>query len=179
MTSERGARLRSFFMRLGGPIMRQRCSLWREERGDALVEMALVVSFVLFPMLVGTVELGMIVFDSIEISNAAHAGAMYGMMSSTYAANSTGITTAAQSEAPEFGTNLGVTTSVYYACSLALGGTQYSTQSAANTGCTGTSNHSLEFVKVLTSATVTPPIRCPGLPTTFTLRGFSSMEVEH
>jgi Flp pilus assembly protein TadG len=156
----------------------QRCNCLRiEERGDALVETALVISFILFPMLVGTVELGSMVYDSIEIANAAHAGAMYGMMSTTYAASTSGITTAAQGEAPEFGTSLGVSTSVYYACSLALGGTEYATASAANAACTGTSNHSLEFVKVSTSATVSPPIFCPGLPSTFTLRGFSSMEV--
>jgi Flp pilus assembly protein TadG len=164
--------------------LRGRCSsfvmrfrFWREDRGDALVEVALIVSLVLFPMLVGIVELGITVFDSIEISNAAHAGAMYGMISSTYAANSTGITTAAQAEAPEFNTALGVAPSIFYVCSSSIGGTQYSTQTAANTACTGASNHSLEFVQVSTSATITPAIRCPGLPNSFILRGYSAMEV--
>lgn len=153
--------------------------LWREDRGDALVEMALVISMVLFPLLVGTVELGVLVYDSIEIANAAHAGAMYGMMSSTYAANSTGIQSAAQGEASDFNSSLGVQSSVYFACSSAPAGTQYSTQSTATAGCTGSSNHSLQFVKVTTSATISPPIRCPGLPTSLTLRGSSVMEVSN
>jgi Flp pilus assembly protein TadG len=150
----------------------------REETGSALVELSLGVYLLLVPMLIGTVEMGTMMFDSIEVSNAAHAGAMYGMMGSTYAADSTDIQKAAQGEASDFGTNLTVTPTVYYACSSALGGTQYSTQSAATTACTGNGNHPLEFIQVATSTTVTPPIRCPGLASSFTLVGSSIMEVE-
>jgi Flp pilus assembly protein TadG len=152
--------------------------LWREESGNALVEMAMCVSFIVMPMLLGTVALGCMTYTSIEVSNAAHAGAMYGMMSSTFAANSSGITSAAQNEAADLGTNLSVTPTVYYACASAVGGTQYSSQSAASSACTGGSNHSLEFIQVVTSTTVTSPIKCPGLPSTYTLVGTSVMEVE-
>lgn len=150
----------------------------REDSGSALVEMALSISLIGTPLLVGTMELGTMMFNSIEVSNAAHAGAAYGMMSSTFAANSAGIIAAAQGEAVDFGTNLSVTPTVYYACSQSLAGTQYSTLTAANAACTGSLNHSLEFVQVNTSATVAPPIRCPGLPATYTLVGESVMEVE-
>lgn len=152
--------------------------LWREESGNALVETAMCVSFLVMPLLLGTVALGGMTYTSIEVSNAAHTGAMYGMMSSTFAADSTGIVTAARAEAPDLGTNLAVTPTVYYACSSSVGGTQYSTQAAANSSCTGGSNHSLEFIQVVTSATVTSPIRCPGLPASYTLVGTSVMEVE-
>ena len=64
---------------------------------------ALCMSIFGLPLLVGTVELGTMMFSSIEVTNAAHAGAAYGMISATFAADSSGIITAAQGEAAEFG----------------------------------------------------------------------------
>jgi Flp pilus assembly protein TadG len=165
-------------------LCRRVCNQWtrskflREERGNALIEMALCMSLLGMPLLVGTVEIGGMTYTSIEVSNAANAAAMYGMISSTFAANSSGMTTAAQNEASDLGTNLVVTPNVYFACSNAIGGTQYTTQSAANTACNSGTNHALEFVQVSTSVRVTPPIRCPGLPATYTLTGSSTMEVQ-
>ena len=156
----------------------RRVRFLREDRGDAMVEMALCISILGMPLLVGTVEMGSLFYTSIEVSNAAHAGAMYGMISSTFAANSSGIITAAQSEASDLGSGMTVTPTVYYACSGSIGGMQYSTQSAASSACTGSSNHSLEFIQVITTASIKPPIHCPGLPTTFSLVGTSVMEVE-
>jgi Flp pilus assembly protein TadG len=158
--------------------MATRCSGLGGECGNALVELALVFALLGIPMLLGTVEMGFVVYDSVEITNAANAGALYGMQNATDAASSAGIKTAAQAEAPEFGTKLTVTPTTFYVCTSAVGGTQYSTASQATAKCTGTGNHALEFLQVLTSATATPPVHCPGLPTTFTLGGTSVMEVE-
>jgi Flp pilus assembly protein TadG len=154
------------------------CGRLSDESGNALVELALVVPLVFVPLLLGTMELAQVVFDSIEVSNAAHAGASWGMMNSTSTSLSAGITTAAQGEAMDFGTNLTVTPTIYWACSAALGGTQYTSLSAATSACTGTSNHPLEMIQVFTSAAVTIPIRCPGIPSTFTLTGLSVTETE-
>jgi Flp pilus assembly protein TadG len=153
----------------------------RSECGSAVVELALICAFFAPPLLLGTGQMGILVYDSIEITNAAGAGATYGMQSSTYAANTSGIVTAAQTEATDFGAALSVTPSTYYACANALGGTQYtggSAQANANAGCTGTGNHALEFVKVTTSGTVTPSIHCPGLPASYTLAGAAVLEVQ-
>jgi len=168
----------SGFISFASPGFLLKARLWREESGNALVEMAMCVSFIVMPMLLGTVALGAMTYTSIEVSNAAHAGAMYGMMSSTFAADNSGIVSAAQNEATDLGTNLTVTPTAYYACSSAVGGTQYSSQSTASSACTGGTNHSLEFIQVVTSATVTSPIKCPGLPASYTLVGTSVMEVE-
>jgi Flp pilus assembly protein TadG len=158
---------------------RTSCQKMRRSDGNATVELALAFSFLLTPIMLGTAEVAFLVYDSIEITNAAHAGAMYGMISSTFAADSSGIQTAAQSEAADFGTNLTVTPNVYYACSASLGGTQYSTQSAAAAACpANASNHYLQFVQVNSSATITPPIQMVGLPKTWTLQGSSTMEVQ-
>jgi Flp pilus assembly protein TadG len=157
------------------------CVGLRRERGDALVELALVLSLLGVPLLIGTADMGFVVYDSIEVANAAHAAALYGMQSSTYAANSSGMIAAAQAEASDFGTALGVTPIPYYACSSAIGGTQYTgsnAQANATSACTGGTNHALEFVQVNTSVTVTPPIHLPGISKSFTVAGSSVMEVE-
>jgi Flp pilus assembly protein TadG len=153
-----------------------RCGILRSDSGSAMVELALVVAVLGMPLLVGTAQMGALIYDSIEVSDAANAGALYGMRSSTFAASSAAITTAAQADAPDFGTHLGVTPTAYWVCALAVTGTQYSSSSSAS--CTGTGNHALQFVQVNTSATVTPPIHWPGLPATYTLTGQSAMEVE-
>jgi len=153
----------------------------RGEAGGALIELALAVSVLGVPLLLGTAEMGLVVYDSIEVSDAANAGAMYGMQSPTYATNTSGMTTAAQADAADFGARLNVTPAWYYVCALAVGGTQYTganAQANATAACTGAGNHALEFVQVNTSATVTPAIHCPGLPQSFTLTGQSAMEVE-
>ena len=148
------------------------------QTGNALIELALILCFVGIPLLGGTSYCAMLMLNDIQISNAAHAGAVYGMRSSTFASDVTGMRTAALAEAPGFGANLTVTPTSFYVCSGALDGTQYPTQTAANTACTSGSSHSLQLVQVLVTASVTPPANLPGLPRTVTLNRVSVMEVE-
>ena len=160
---------------------RLRHRLIRGESGSALIELALVVGILGVPLLLGTAEMGILGYDSIEVADAANAGALYGMRSQVFAADNTDMTAAAQAEASDFGTNLGVTPSTYYVCASAVTGTQYTgtnAQANAQAACTGTNNHAIQLVQVNTSITVTPPVRCPGLPSSFTLHGTSVMEVE-
>jgi Flp pilus assembly protein TadG len=159
----------------------RQCHLLRDQSGSAVVELAIVVSLLGVPLLLGTGQMGLIVYDSIEVSNAAHVGAEYGMQSLTYASATSSIVAAARAEAADFGSSLTVTPTTYYACSLAAGGTQYTgtnAQANATAACTGGYNRALEFIQVNTSVAVTPLVRCPGLPTTYTLTGTSVMEVE-
>src|ERR1700739_3595037 len=94
-------------------------------------------------------------------------------------ADTTGIQKAAQAEAADFGTNVTVTPTSYYACSNAVDGTQYSTEAAASAVCpANASNHYLQFVKVVSSMNINPPVQCPGLPKTWTETGTSVMEVQ-
>ncbi len=154
----------------------------RDQKGSAVVELAVVISLLGVPLLLGTGQMGLIVYDSIEVSNAAYVGAEYGMQSLTFAANTSQITAAARAEASDFtGTTLTVTPTTYYACATAIGGTQYTgtnAQTNAVAACTGSGNRAVEFVKVATSAVVTTKVHCPGLPASFTLAGASVMEVE-
>jgi Flp pilus assembly protein TadG len=158
--------------------LRACCRRLRNDSGNSIVELALVLSLFGVPMLVGTAETAIVVYDSIEVSNAANAAASYGMLSSTNASDMPQIRAVAQAEASDLGNNLTATPTAYYACSSALDGTQYSSQSDAVNACTGAGNHPLEFIKVTTSASITPPIGFPGLPKSLTLSGSSVMEVE-
>ena len=148
------------------------------ERGNSVVELAVFLVF-LGPLLIfGTAEMATVTYASIEVANAAHAGAMYGMVNSTNAANTSTIQSAAQGEAADFGSNLTVTPTTFYACATAQSGTQYSTQSAATTACTGTGNHALLFVSVKVSTAVSPPFHVPQLLSSYTVTGTSVMQVQ-
>ena len=147
------------------------------ERGSAVVELALTLGVFGAPLLLGTLTLVNVIYCSIEVANAAHAGAVYGMVSSTYAGDTSGIRSASQEEASDLGGYLTVSPTTYYACSTALGGMQYSSQSAATSACSGSGNHPLQFVQVVVSATIVPAFHFPKLPSTFTLTNTSVMEV--
>ncbi len=152
-----------------------------DESGSALIELALMVGLLGVPLLLGAGEVAPLMYDSAEIENAAHAGALYGMQSQVFAADSAGIISSAQTEAADFGTNLVVTPLTYYTCATSINSTQYTGTNAlanATAGCTGINNHPLQFIQVTTTLQVIPSIRCPGLPATYTLTGFSMMEVE-
>jgi Flp pilus assembly protein TadG len=142
------------------------------------LELALVLSFLGVPLLLGTIETGVLLFNYSEIANAAHVGAVYGMRSSTFANDGSGITAAGQTEAYNLGAALTVTPLIYYACSAALDGTHYSSATDATAACTSGSNHSLQFIQVTASASITPPLHLPGLPASLTMQSVSVMEVQ-
>ena len=154
------------------------CLALRNETGSAVVELGLMLALLGVPLLLATSYFGVLLIDQIEVANAAHAGAMYAMTSSTFAEDSANIVAAAQAETNRFGSNLSVSSSIYYVCSTAVSGTQYSTQALANTACTGAISHSLELISVTASASVTPPGSFPGHAKTVTVSSTSVMEVE-
>jgi len=150
----------------------------RDDAGGALIETAIALGLFGIPLLLGTVYSSFLLTSYIDVTDAAHAGAIYAMRSSTFAEDTTGIVTAAQGDASRFGSSLTVTSGIYYVCSDSQDGTQYATQSDATAACTGASTHPLEFVQVTASAPVTPPTTFPGMPKTMTLSSTSAMEVE-
>lgn len=161
--------------------IRTRCRALRGDNGNSMIELALILGIFGAPLLLGTTQVALLIYDSIEVTSAAHAAAMYGMQGLAYASDTANMVSAAQSEASDFGTTLTVTPTLYYACSIAVGGTQYSgtnAQSNATAACTGGTNHPLEFVQVVTQKAVKTAVHFPGLPTTVTLSGKSVMEVE-
>jgi len=159
------------------PAILSRCGVLRDESAGSLVELAFIVSILVPPLLLGITDMAMVLYFSIEISNAAHAGAMYGMQNSAFAGSPANITTAAQAEAHDFlPANVTVTPTTYWTCNTAQGGTTYATSAAATSPCAPA--YPLEFVKVVVSAPVTPPFHCCGIPASITMSSASVMEVQ-
>jgi hypothetical protein len=153
--------------------------------GSALVELALVVSIMGLPLLLGSVDIATLTYSSIEIENAAHAGAMFGMQGDCCILQTQQMISAAQNEAADFGANLTVTPTSYYACSASQAGPAWTgagnmidslSLATAKSMCTGASGHVLAFVKVVASAPVHLPFRCCGLPVSINLSRASVME---
>ncbi|HVZ82538.1 MAG TPA: TadE family protein [Terracidiphilus sp.] len=151
----------------------------KRENGNATIELALAFSFLLTPLMLATTEMAFIVYDSIELSNAAHAGAMYAMISSTFASDSSGIQNAVLNEAGDISNDMTVASNTYYACSASEDGTQYTTEAAANAACPANAgNHYLQFVRVTATASITPFVQFKGLPSMWSLQQQSVMEVQ-
>jgi Flp pilus assembly protein TadG len=139
----------------------------------------LAVCLPVFALLIlGGAEIANIAWASIQINNAAHAGAQFGSQGRAWAANISGIETAAQNEAPAL--TLTFPTAPTQTCScidLATG-----TTGVNSTGC-----HTLvecpapyvifDNITVTTQAVVTPLIHYPGLPATYTLHATATMGV--
>lgn len=139
------------------------------ESGQALIETAISISMLLV-MLLGVVEIGNIAYAAIQVTNAARAAVQYGDQNLGSMQDATGMQTAASLEAPYL-TNLN-TASPSLSCVCADG---TACSSSGNSCANGTT--SVITIHVTTSATVTPFIRLPGLPSTYTLHGEAYQQV--
>jgi Flp pilus assembly protein TadG len=162
----------------------RRLPIWQRfalsESGAALVETALVLSLLGPPLLLGTVEIGGALNASIEMSNAAYAGAAYAAQyyiqhSSSALPTTTQVTSAAQNEAPELLNALAPSTSLtvnmYTGC-----GTGSPTAGNSVPSC---STGVIPYVKVTTQASVSPLIRAPGLTNLLTISGAATVNLVH
>lgn len=143
-----------------------------DEEGQDMVELALVAP-ILILLFTGIYVLGYYAYYAIEVRNAAHAGAIYAMQSSTTATDTGNITLYSQRDVPE--KNITVTPSNYYVCLGALNGTHYTAATDAAASCTSYQM----MVRVQTSLALDTPLAVPGLPASITLSGNSVMEVQN
>ena len=140
----------------------------RHEQGSSLIELALVLP-VLLLMLVGSIDFGRAFYAAIEVSSAAHAGACYGLQQPS---DTSGMQAAAVLDAPDV-TNLKAS---------AISGCECSDGTSASTNCATTPSCSVNivsFVQVTTTATYTPILNYPGLPTTINLQGITRLRAAH
>lgn len=140
----------------------------RSDCGNALIELAIGIT-ILTTLILGAAEFGRIAYASIEVNDAAHAGAAYGSANRTFAADTANVTNAAKKDAPDVS---GMTASAVYWCQCSDG----SASTCLPTDCTGT--RIIEYVTVNTSGTVDPLVYVPGLPKSYTLTGHAVMRVE-
>lgn len=141
--------------------------LIRGERGQALVELALIMPLLAL-LLLGAAEVGRLAYAAIEASNAARAGVQYGAQNHITASDFAGMQTAALNDAPNV-TGLAANATNFCGCANGAAST------CAPTDCAG--SRIIEYVQVNTSATFDPLVYCPGLPKTFNLNGQAVMQV--
>jgi Flp pilus assembly protein TadG len=141
----------------------------RTQRGQALVEVAAFVPFLLF-LTIGLIDVGKYTYYAIQVNNAARAGAAYGAQNSTTAVDTTGIQTAASNDASAL-TSLTTTSSSYCVC--ASGGGHVT----CNPLPTCANSHSLTYVTVTSTETFNVLFKMPWLPNTLAVSGTSLMRV--
>jgi Flp pilus assembly protein TadG len=137
------------------------------EKGQSLVEVALTLPLLIL-LLVGAAELGWVAYAAIEVSNAASAGVQYGAQTTITASDTTGIQTAATDDAANL---RGLTATSSFSCICSNG----SASTCLRTDCS-TSNIE-EILTVKTQAPISPLIKLPLLPATFTLHGQAVQKV--
>ena len=147
--------------------------LWRRvcrrDAGQAIVETALTMP-ILVLLLLGAAEFGWVAYVAVEVSNSARAGVAYGAQSVSTAADTTGIQTAASMDAADIIPTLTTTATTTGVCSSGASCTGAGS-SCLNTDCATPGDHIETILTVTTSATATPLIHIPGIPSTFTLHG--------
>jgi Flp pilus assembly protein TadG len=100
-----------------------RCRLAIGQSGQSLLELALVTPLLL-AMVLGAIEIGRYAFLSILVADAAHAGALYGAQNNGTAADTTGITKAADNDYQNNGQSVStLTVTSWQSCGCDSGGT--------------------------------------------------------
>lgn len=144
----------------------------RAQAGNALVEFALVMPFLML-LLLGVVEIGRYAYFAIQVGNAARAGVQYGAQNGVTALDTTGITNAVKADGNNAVAALTVTPTNYCWC--------YNGSSGTTVSCTGScpsNSHLVEYVQVTVSGAVNPLFNYPFLPSTLTVSNTATMRVQ-
>lgn len=156
-----------------GPARRLRrrgLRLWRSEAGSATLELACVLTLILFPIFFGMVELGTLFHYKIELQNAAAAGAEFGARSSTNYTNIAGMQNAASQEASDITMLSGYPVADYRACTD-TNGFSAGCVTCTSSSCSWPAGPNSVFVEVTTKAKVNELLT--GTPITIT--GYATM----
>jgi Flp pilus assembly protein TadG len=140
----------------------------RSERGSALVELSLL-ALVLMMMFVGVVDFALVTQEAMVVSEAAYAGAEYGVQSGN-STNYTGMQTVATNSAKGVS---GFTAVATKWCSCSPGGTAVSCASTCVSYGTP-----IAYVQVITTATPSVLLKFTGVPLSVPLRGVCVLRVQ-
>ena len=166
-------------------------SRFRDDSGAALVELALTAPIFIILML-GGVELGRIAYYAIEVQNAARAGASYGAQNiATATVSVANIQQAAKNDAPDISDLVVVTPGQTCVCetfTVSTGAASFNPSSGTTsctsstiTSCTTENSTTIQsvvgYVTVSTQANITPIVRLPSLPNTYSLSGSSALRI--
>jgi len=127
--------------------------------GASLVELALAVPFLCL-LVIGIIDFGRAYYLSLEVQNAAYAGALYGLQNNT---DTTGMVAAAKADAPDITTPtwndvawVSNYPSASYGCECADGSSSSPSCASPPACSTGTTAPRVNWVQVTTQATFTP-----------------------
>jgi hypothetical protein len=143
----------------------------RREDAQSLVELALVAPLFIL-ILLGSAEFARFAWAAVLTSSAARAGAAFGAQNPANAVNTAGIQLAAASDSVNLS---GLTTTPSTSC-VCSNGTAIPDCTSSLTYCPAPATI-INYVTVNTTSTVTPLGNYPGLPTSFTATGQSTMVV--
>lgn len=144
-------------------------ALWWDRSGQALLEIGLLLPILLL-LLIGVIEVGRAAYASIIVSNAAHAGALYGAQDPATAADDSGMVQAALNDGQDLS---GLSATATHLCTCSTGS---SAPDCSLSDCS--SGRLIEYVQVNTSLVFAPLFHFPGIPTSFNLKGQSVVRVE-
>jgi Flp pilus assembly protein TadG len=142
-----------------------------EERGAALVELAIALPLLML-ILVGTVDFARVFYMSIELTNAARAGAQFGAASLANSGRPADMQAAAVGAAPDIG-HIDVTAA--RVCWCATNAAAF-TAVACNATC-GAGEHLVASATVTASRTFTTIASLPGIPNAIVLTRTATMRV--
>lgn len=143
------------------------------EKGQALVELAVMLLPILLLLTVGIIDFGQVAYYSIEVSDAARAGAQYGSQSLADAANTANIIQAARRSAQDIGAGQLTVNVPAPSCVCPGSGNVTGVDCTGPLGC-----YPLVYLTVTTAYTLPTPISFPGVPASFNLTGTSTIPVQ-
>jgi Flp pilus assembly protein TadG len=137
------------------------------ERAQSLAEFALLLP-VLGLLVLGVIDFGRAYYLSIEVNNAAYAGALYGASNSS---DTAGMQAAALADAADVP---GMTATPSFGCECS-DGSGINPTCASPPGCSPPATTLVNYVLVTTSATYNTMFPWPGIPSQFTLTGSAKL----
>jgi Flp pilus assembly protein TadG len=143
---------------------------FRRQRGQSLVEVALVLPMLLV-VLVGTIEVGRFSYYSILVANAARAGAVYGAQNLATAKDFNGIQSAAKNDGQNVA-GLTVDTPV-----VLCGCINTSLTAACPASGCALPNHPLVYIQVTARGSFNGLFSYPGVPASITVVSTQEMRV--
>lgn len=142
-----------------------------DQRGASIVELAFVTP-VLLLLLIGVIDMGRAYYLSIEVANAAFAGAQYGVKSQD--TSLTDIEAAATNDASDV-PGISATATVGCECSNDATTAQSPCSPTTPPACSG--NTLVQYVQVSTTASYSTLFPWPSLPSSYTLNGNAKLRL--
>ncbi len=155
-------------------VRRARGERIRSQRGSSLVELAIVIPFLVL-LALGAIDFGRAFYLSIEVANAARAGAQYGVKNPS---DVPGMKLAAQNDAHDV-LNLDPPVATW-GCECSDGSASVANCASPPTCPGGSSSpiYLVDYVQVNTSAAYRPIIAWPGIPVSVPMSGQAKMRLE-